>query len=366
MAERRAVKWLATLGAVASLGCAAPTVTPERASTAHAGPAACGFESGEIALWSGEPPSGATLPVESTTERSTDPAVHDRSISGVSRPTLVPFLAERPNGAAALVLPGGGYHHLSWDKEGVDIARWLNGLGVSAFVLKYRLPTDYPEQHDVALIDAERALRLIKQRGVSCCVDPERVGVIGFSAGGHLASQLATRFKTPLLPPTDDVERVDARPAFAVLLYPVISMHDELAHVGSKTALLGPSPTPGEVDLRSSELQVSRDTPPTFIATSEQDKSVNPDNSRRFGEALARAGVPHALHLYRDGGHGTGIRNASGDMAAWPEQSAAWLEAEGIIGGSTRATNCGRRSSPRPTLQPPTGGSTKPLSNAPR
>lgn len=295
---------------------------------------ACAFGTSEYFLWPTAAPgaTAATL-VEKFTERSSDAAVKDRSVTGVSKPSLFPYLAKQPNGAAAIVVPGGGYTHLAWDKEGVDIATWLNSLGISAFVLKYRMPADFPGSAWIPLADAQRALRTVRQNAAACGIDAPRIGVIGFSAGGHLASQLETRPSAPgaTQPAPDAIDAVDARPSFGVLMYPVISMDAAIAHVGSKTALLGASPTVADVALYSSELQVSATTPPTFLGVSTKDTTVKPENAVRFDDALKVKGVAHELHVYQDGTHGVGTRDAKGDMAAWPTQCATWLATQKLI-----------------------------------
>ena len=301
----------------------------------RAGPVGtCPFASTEQFIWPGVAPGGAGVTVvESTVDRSTNSQLRERQITGVTSPSVLPFLASKPNGAAAIILPGGGYRYVSYDREGTDIASWLNSIGVSAFVVKYRLPLDFPSSTWVALADAQRAIRLIRKSAATCKIDPARIGVIGFSAGGHLASQLETRFTARLTSAVDEVDAIDARPAFGVLLYPVISMDAAIAHAGSRTMLLGANPTPAAVTLTSSELQVTGTTPATFIGTSLRDATVNPENSIRFDSALAAAGVPHELHLYQDGGHGTGIRGATGDMASWPAQCASWLTSAKFLSG---------------------------------
>jgi acetyl esterase/lipase len=292
----------------------------------------CPFGTNEAFLWSGTAPgsAGATV-VEQIMERSAEAGVHDRAITGVSKPSLFPFLADHRNGAALVVIPGGGYTHITFDKEGTDIASWLNSLGVSAFVLKYRLPVDYPGSPWIPLADAQRAIRTIRKSATSCGIDPSRIGVIGFSAGGHMASQLETRFSAQVTAPQDDVDGIDARPSFSVLMYPVISMDPAIAHAGSKMALLGANPTPDLVTLYSSELQVTSSTPATFLGVSSKDQTVDPQNTIRFDDALKTAGVPEELHVYQDGAHGVGIRDATGDMAAWPQQCAAWLAGSKFI-----------------------------------
>jgi acetyl esterase/lipase len=177
----------------------------------------------------------------------------------------------------------------------------------------------------IPIADSERAIRTVRKAAASCGFDPQRIGVVGFSAGGHAASQTETRFGAQITTPLDDIDAVDARPSFGVLMYPVISMDPAIANAGSKLALLGPNPTPDLVTVYSSELQVTSATPPTFLGVSSQDTTVNPQNTIRFDTALKDAGVAEELHVYQNGAHGVGIRNATGDMASWPQQCASWL-----------------------------------------
>jgi acetyl esterase/lipase len=230
-------------------------------------------------------------------------------------------------------MPGGAYSLLAFDLEGVDIAKWLNSLGVTAFIVKYRLPVDYPQTW-IALADAQRAMRLVRDNAAACGIDPARIGVVGFSAGGHLASQLETRPSAATSPSVDAIDGVDARPAFGVLMYPVISMDPSITHTGSRNNLIGSSPSAADVTLYSSEKQVTASTPPTFIGVSKKDTGVNPQNSVVFDNALKAAQVPEELHLYNDGAHGTGIRYATGDMAAWPDEAAAWLAKMKLTGAA--------------------------------
>ena len=294
----------------------------------------CPFGTAEIFLWTGTAPGseGVTL-TEKIQERSTNPAVHDRTITDVTKPSIFPYLAARPNGAAALIMPGGAYSLLAFDLEGVDIAKWLNSIGITAFIVKYRLPADYPQTW-IALADAQRAMRLVRDNAAACGIDPARIGVVGFSAGGHLASQLETRPSAATSPSVDAIDRLDARPAFGVLMYPVISMDPSITHTGSRNNLIGSSPSAADVTLYSSEKQVTASTPPTFIGVSKKDTGVNPQNSVVFDNALKAAHVAEELHLYNDGAHGTGIRAATGDMAAWPDDAAAWLTKMKLTGAA--------------------------------
>jgi acetyl esterase/lipase len=285
----------------------------------------CPFGTAEFFLWPGTAPGSEGVKLtEQIQEKSTNPAVHLRQITDVTKPSIFPYVAARPNGAAALIMPGGAYSLLSFDLEGVDIAKWLNSIGVTAFIVKYRLPADYP-QNWIALADAQRAMRVVRNHAAACGIDPARIGVVGFSAGGHLASQLETRPSATTSPSVDEIDKLEARPNFGVLMYPVISTDPAIVHTGSKNNLLGSNPSPADLLLASSEKQVTSATPPTFIGVSKKDTSVNPQNSVVFDNALKAANVPEELHLYNDGSHGTGIRDAVGDMAAWPTQAAAWL-----------------------------------------
>jgi acetyl esterase/lipase len=253
------------------------------------------------------------------------------SVSRVSRPTLSVFLppAAKANGTAVIVCPGGGYHHLAMTHEGTDVARWLNGLGVAAFVLKYRLPSDetMTDRSVGPLQDAQRAIQLVRQRAADWGVDTGRVGILGFSAGGHLASTAATHFLQTTI---DNSGRVSLRPDFLILLYPVISFSDSLAHHGSRDSLLGVHADPAQILAYSNELHVTPQTPPTFIIHCEDDKTVPVMNTISFYEALVKNGVPSELHVYPRGGHGYGMWNTlSTDQ--WPDRLKEWMESNGWL-----------------------------------
>lgn len=282
----------------------------------------------EIRLWPGEAPGSEGLQlIETITDRSTDPRVRDRAITGVSTPTIIPFLPKpgRANGAAVLVIAGGGYRHVTFDKEGLDIAHWLNSLGVAAFVLKYRLPGEGHRQRQyVPLQDAQRATRLIRHRAAEWDLDPAQVGAIGFSAGGHTAATLATRPAMSVYDPVDAADRLDATPGYLLLGYPVISMEDGVTHLGSRENLLGPDPSPDLIADFSTERHVTAATPRTFMVQAHDD-SVSTENSVLYYQALKAAGVEAEMHVFRAGGHGYGIRNATGSLASWPQLAGDWL-----------------------------------------
>ncbi|MBD2751858.1 alpha/beta hydrolase [Spirosoma validum] len=245
-------------------------------------------------------------------------------ISNVSVPTLTAYLPakDKATGAAIMICPGGGYSILAASHEGSDVARWFNSIGVAAFVLKYRLPN--PElmtnQQEVPLIDAMQGMTLIRQNATRYGINPEKIGVMGFSAGGHLAATLSTHYYR------GEKASEMAKPNFAVLLYPVITF-GEKAHTGSRDKLLGKLNRSSEmVAYYSNELQVTKQTPPTFLVHSEDDKGVPVENSINYYLACLKNGVPAEMHLYPMGGHGYGLRTAKfGSLNTWPEACKAWL-----------------------------------------
>lgn len=242
-------------------------------------------------------------------------------------PTLTPYFPkEKATGAAVIVCPGGGYSHLA-DHEGGPVAEWLNSIGVTAFVLKYRLGPRY--QHPAPMQDAARAIRTVRARAAEWHVDPKRIGILGFSAGGHVASTAGTHFDSGNPGATDPIERVSSRPDLMVLVYPVITM-GELTHSGSKRMLLGDNPSEQLVTLMSNEKQVSKDTPPTFLVHTANDAAVPVENSLQFAEALRRAGVPFELHVYERGPHGFGLGGNNPPLQSWPRRCADWLRLQGF------------------------------------
>lgn len=253
------------------------------------------------------------------------------SISDVVQPTLTVFMPPRDkaNGTSVIICPGGGYARLAIGKEGYDVAKRLNELGVAAFVLKYRLPNgqSQPDKTIAPLLDAQQALRLVRQLAPKYNLNPERIGMMGFSAGGHLATTAGTQFAQPVgISPGP----ASVRPAFLVLLYPVISFSDSLKHPGSRDNLLSPTPTPDQVRQYSSELHVTAQTPPTFLVHAEDDNVVPVQNSLVFYQALRRYGVPAEMHLYPKGGHGFGLRNLT-TKDQWIDRLQNWLDANGWL-----------------------------------
>lgn len=245
-------------------------------------------------------------------------------------PTLTPYLpaAAKATGAAVVICPGGGYGMLAMDHEGHDVARWLNSLGVAGFVLRYR---HAPYRHPVPLQDAQRALRAVRHRAKEWGVDPHRVGILGFSAGGHLASTAATHFDAGNRDATDPVERQSSRPDFAVLVYPVISFTTPYLHRGSRDNLLGKDADPKWVEDLSNEKQVTPRTPPTFLMHTNEDRGVVPENSVLFYLALRKAGVPAELHIYEKGKHGVGLAPKDAVLSTWTERCADWMRGRGLL-----------------------------------
>ncbi len=246
----------------------------------------------------------------------------------VDIPTLTPFLPlkEKATGAAVIVCPGGGYGHLA-DHEGGPVAEWLNSIGITAFVLKYRLGPRY--HHPAPLQDAARAIRTIRAQAGEWKIDPDRIGILGFSAGGHLASTIATHFDSGKSDASDPIERASSRPSVAILIYPVITMRDR-THAGSKKNLLGDNPSPELIALLSNEEQVTKETPPTFLVHTMTDTAVPAENSQMFVAALRKAGVPCELHLYERGPHGFGLGRGDPILSTWPARCADWLRLHGF------------------------------------
>jgi acetyl esterase/lipase len=247
------------------------------------------------------------------------------------RPSLTIYAAAPKStvGTAVVVCPGGGYVQLATDHEGRQIAEWLNGLGISAFVLKYRHAPRY--RHPAPLLDAQRAIRWVRSHAAEHAVRPDRIGIWGFSAGGHLASTAATRFDPGDPNAPDPVNRMSSRPDFLVLAYPVISLTTEYAHKGSRRNLLGESEDPQSADDLSNEKRVTPQTPPTFLFHTSGDTGVPAENSVLFYLALRRAGVPAELHIYEQGRHGLGLAHSDPVLSSWPARLADWFRVRGLL-----------------------------------
>ena len=287
-----------------------------------------------IDLWPRTPPGGEALTlVNRVTDRSTDPSRPDRYVDHVGTPSLTVFRPQRPDGSAVVIAPGGGYVREVLDGESFETARRLNTAGVTAFVLRYRLPAEgWANRSDVPLQDAQRAMRLVRSRASRYSLDPVRIGIVGFSAGGHVAASLATRASARVYTPVDEADMADARASFSVLIYPVVTM-GEGAHGGSRSNLLGATPSPAQIATYSCERNVSAETPPSFIALAADDRTVPPaSNGIALFNALRAANIAAELHVFEEGGHGFGIAKIAGKPgAAWPDLLVTWMRRHGFV-----------------------------------
>lgn len=251
-------------------------------------------------------------------------------IQHVIEPTLMLYFPkpEQANGAAVIICPGGGYARLAMSHEGIEIAQWLAANGIVGIILKYRLPDDAIMENKAIgpLQDIQEAVRMARRNSQRWQIDPKKIGVIGFSAGGHLAASISTHFNKKIY----DADSTSARPDFAILIYPVISMKAPITHPGSRDNLLGEAPDSAVVELFSNELQVSAETPPTFLVHAADDKSVSVQNSIEYFVALNQHGVPAELHIYEQGGHGFGLGKKT-TAADWSSACLRWLKSRGVF-----------------------------------
>jgi acetyl esterase/lipase len=254
----------------------------------------------------------------------------DGRIANVSEPTLtlVGPAVDRPNGTAVIICPGGGYVRLSADREGTQYANWLSGLGVTTFVLKYRMQEF---GHPAPLQDVLRAVRMVRSRAKEFGIDPARIGVMGSSAGGHLAASAGTLFDLPAGRTGAALDATSGRPDFLMLMYPVITMEPPAAHMGSRNALLGKAPSAELVAQMSLEKQVTASTPPTLLIHTQEDQSVPVENSILFYQALTKARVPAEMYLFEHGSHGMGMKDGLGTASDWPRRAEEWLRARGLL-----------------------------------
>ena len=245
-------------------------------------------------------------------------------IAKVSKPTITIYKPENPNGKAVIICPGGGYGILAWEKEGTKVAELFNQWGITAFVLKYRLPDDTTmiDKSLAPLQDAQQAIRMVRKNAAKWNINPKSIGIMGFSAGGHLASTAATHFAFNA--DKNNTDTTSVRPDFAILLYPVVSFDQTFTHKGSKFNLLGNNPNQEQTNYFSNELQVNSLTPPTFLVHAGDDGSVPVENSIRFYQACIKNKVPVEMHLYPKGGHGFGLNNKT-TTDKWTERLENWL-----------------------------------------
>lgn len=287
-----------------------------------------------VNLWPATPPGGAGLSlVNRMVERSNDPAHPDRYTDHIGTPSLTVFRPDKPEGASMIIAPGGGYVREALDGESFETARRLNSAGVTAFVLRYRLPAEgWANRSDVPLQDAQRAMRLVRFNATRYGIDPARVGFMGFSAGGHVAASLVTRASARVYEPVDAADALDAHAAYACLLYPVVTM-GEGAHGGSRDNLLGRTPTPEQIAAYSCEKTVGRDAAPSFFCMAADDRTVPPAaNGIAMFTALRAANIAAELHVFEEGGHGFGIAKMAGKPgAAWPDLFVTWARKHGFF-----------------------------------
>jgi acetyl esterase/lipase len=284
-----------------------------------------------IPLWPGTPPGGEGIDLSlRIAERSPEPQkFHLRAMSGIARPAICVVPPVSPNGAALLIMPGGGYRELSVDTA-FDAAKRFAQAGVTGFVLLYRLPHEgWRDAANVPLQDALRAMRLLHATAARYAIDPDRIGVLGFSAGGHLAASLSLRSEAALYAAVDSADRDNARPAFAALLYPVITMLPPYAHEASREMLLGDNPTLAQRKAYSCERLVTRAAPPMFLAAAADDADVPVQNTLAMFAALRRARMAPEMHIFERGGHGFGLGDPAEPLSAWPELLLQWSRSHG-------------------------------------
>jgi acetyl esterase/lipase len=272
-----------------------------------------------FALWPGTAPGDTNvIGEEKDMTKPTDNDIAGKPLirlGNVSKPTITLYRApkEKDTGAAVVVFPGGGYHILAMDLEGTEVCEWLNSIGVNAVLLKYRVPKrPGRDRHAAALEDAQRAVGMVRARAKELGIDANRIGVLGFSAGGHLAAALSTSSTQRVYPKVDDADAVSCRPDFAVLIYPAYLTLKE------------------KEDAINPETAVSSNTPPTFI-TMTQDDQVRVETALYYSAALKRTGVPFELHVYPKGGHGYGLRRTDNPVTAWPDRAAEWMRSQGLL-----------------------------------
>lgn len=285
-------------------------------------------------LWTSVPPGTEASQAKPTiVERSKSLFQPDRALTGIISPSLTALVPEKPNGVSVIVAPGGAYARIVLDKEGREIADWLRPLGVTVFLMTYRLPAEgHTDGRDAPLQDGQRAVRIVREHATEWGLDPAKIGFMGFSAAGHLGASLVAGFDKEVYKQRDTADTLSARPDFAVLGYPVVSMADGVTHEESRDNLIGKAPTAERIVAYSPDQQVKKTAPQTFIFAADDDPAVPPDNSVRLYSALHKVGVSTELHIYKEGGHGFGIERAVGLPAAkWPQLCEAWMRRIGIL-----------------------------------
>ncbi|GIZ18847.1 alpha/beta hydrolase [Citrobacter europaeus] len=285
--------------------------------------------SSTFTLWpQGEAPGAKNSDAVFTPEpRHTGTSDYDRAVTGIRAPEITVYAPAKPNGTGILVTPGGSYRRVVMDKEGSALAPFFNARGYTLFVMTYRMPGDgHEEGANAPLADAQRAMRYIRANAHEWKINPDRIGVLGFSSGGHVAASLGTRFAESVYTPMDDVDEQPARPAFMALVYPVVTLREDIGHPGSRLELVGATPAKEDLQRYSLEERADNTTPPTFLLHAIDDPAVKVENSLVFFNALRELGVSVEMHLFERGKHGFGIRDAQGlPLAIWPEMMMNWI-----------------------------------------
>jgi acetyl esterase/lipase len=270
-----------------------------------------------FAVWPAKPPGETEpMPAEGIANRKPKDGVPVTRVANVSEPTFTfyPAPADTNTGACIVICPGGGYSILAWDLEGTEVAAWANSIGVNAVVLKYRVPRRKGRpMHEAPLQDAQRTIRLVRSKAAEWKLDPDRIGILGFSAGGHLAAAASTNFATPAYDAIDETDALSPKPDFTVLVYPAYLLVEK-----------------NDVNELAPELTVTKETPPA-IAIMTQDDQIKVECAVAYVLALTRAKVPAELHVYPTGGHGYGLRKSTHGVSSWPERLAEWMRTRGLI-----------------------------------
>lgn len=281
-----------------------------------------------IELWGGEVPGS----IPNSSYRQVVDSTNWIKIREITKPSIqvYPAPVDKNTGTGIVVCPGGSYYGVSFINEGIEVAKWLNGLGISAFVLHYRLPDDaiMTNKSIAPMQDGQEAIRMVRRHAKEWGVDPHKIGIMGFSAGGHLASTVSTHFDEKVY---ESVDTISARPDFSVLIYPVISMDLSITHQESRENLIGKNPSPEMVKHFSNELHITDKTPPTFMVHSIDDGAVPVENSIEYALALKKNEIPCELHIYEQGGHGYGLGKYGGTVSTWSEACGKWLKTRGLV-----------------------------------
>lgn len=327
MLNRRGALAAFVTGVLGSLAARKAEAAPVQANTPLADPTEV------ITLWPNGAPGGeGVTAVEAIIDRTVAGGPRDRAQAHTRKPTLVVFRPKRPNGAAVMLIPGGGYERVVLDKEGYETARWLNGKGYTCFVLFYRMPGDgWTAGGDAPLQDAQRAIRIIRSKAAEMGFSPDRVAIMGFSAGGHLAANLTVRYDAATYAPIDAADQLPTKPNLSALMYPVISTDPAIAHAGSRKQLLTAMNTPERALELSPEKQVRAGLSPVIVIHAADDKTVPVENALVMFTALKAKAVPTEMHIFEEGGHGFGMRfTLDKPVAAWPSLFEAFAKRHGV------------------------------------